>query len=126
MGVWLRAGGSAGRPGMTGRMVAHYTRMSTGRALFLADGLVILLAALAFSPELALYALLAVFLTGKAIDFVQEGQGYAKAAYIISTRADEIGQAVLTELQRGATALDRKSTRLNSSHVKISYAVFCL
>src|SRR5207253_4583587 len=25
-----------------------------------------------------------------------------------------------------ATALDRKSTRLNSSHVAISYAVFCL
>src|SRR5690606_42157851 len=25
-----------------------------------------------------------------------------------------------------AAALDRKSTRLNSSHVKISYAVFCL
>src|SRR5690606_41008838 len=25
-----------------------------------------------------------------------------------------------------ATYLDRKSTRLNSSHVKISYAVFCL
>src|SRR5690606_41761639 len=25
-----------------------------------------------------------------------------------------------------ATLLDRKSTRLNSSHVKISYAVFCL
>src|SRR5207253_10962685 len=26
----------------------------------------------------------------------------------------------------GATTLDRKSTRLNSSHVAISYAVFCL
>src|SRR5690606_40553839 len=26
----------------------------------------------------------------------------------------------------GPTASDRKSTRLNSSHVKISYAVFCL
>src|SRR5690606_40593331 len=26
----------------------------------------------------------------------------------------------------GHSALDRKSTRLNSSHVKISYAVFCL
>src|SRR5690606_14508449 len=26
----------------------------------------------------------------------------------------------------GGTKLDRKSTRLNSSHVKISYAVFCL
>src|SRR5207302_10393132 len=27
---------------------------------------------------------------------------------------------------RGNVSLDRKSTRLNSSHVKISYAVFCL
>src|SRR5437868_9087854 len=26
----------------------------------------------------------------------------------------------------GRTSLDRKSTRLNSSHVSISYAVFCL
>src|SRR5690606_41938580 len=26
----------------------------------------------------------------------------------------------------GSTGIDRKSTRLNSSHVKISYAVFCL
>src|SRR5690606_41791624 len=29
-------------------------------------------------------------------------------------------------LMRNTTSLDRKSTRLNSSHVKISYAVFCL
>src|SRR5688572_31590872 len=28
--------------------------------------------------------------------------------------------------QRGAAARDRKSTRLNSSHSQISYAVFCL
>src|SRR5690349_24258246 len=27
---------------------------------------------------------------------------------------------------RGTPATDRKSTRLNSSHVEISYAVFCL
>src|SRR5215203_6234012 len=27
---------------------------------------------------------------------------------------------------RGAVATDRKSTRLNSSHANISYAVFCL
>src|SRR5699024_7947238 len=32
----------------------------------------------------------------------------------------------LYELQQGLRSLDRKSTRLNSSHVSISYAVFCL
>src|SRR5690606_41864705 len=30
------------------------------------------------------------------------------------------------EYHKDHTELDRKSTRLNSSHVKISYAVFCL
>src|SRR5690606_40068538 len=43
------------------------------------------------------------------------------------------GITVVTELFGGgqmrfgfAVAVDRKSTRLNSSHVKISYAVYCL
>src|SRR5207302_6181987 len=38
--------------------------------------------------------------------------------------------AIFEEFERGpppdGRAADRKSTRLNSSHVKISYAVFCL
>src|SRR5690554_7497784 len=33
---------------------------------------------------------------------------------------------VLSEFDEGDAELDRKSTRLNSSHVRISYAVFCL
>src|SRR5437868_12697350 len=32
----------------------------------------------------------------------------------------------ITALQRRGAGRDRKSTRLNSSHVSISYAVFCL
>src|SRR5690606_40229680 len=32
----------------------------------------------------------------------------------------------LPSVDRAAARTDRKSTRLNSSHVKISYAVFCL
>src|SRR3712207_8183789 len=33
---------------------------------------------------------------------------------------------LLDDLDRDHRALDRKSTRLNSSHANISYAVFCL
>src|SRR5690606_42009243 len=41
---------------------------------------------------------------------------------------DAFSRFVLVEelLCAGAPVSDRKSTRLNSSHVKISYAVFCL
>src|SRR5690606_6016419 len=43
--------------------------------------------------------------------------GHVGAEYSISMALDTLGGLYLS--------LDRKSTRLNSSHVKISYAVFC-
>src|SRR5690606_40352392 len=56
------------------------------------------------------------FRVGDAVCALLEGGGYAEYAAV-----DE--RQVLT-IPKGVT-LDRKSTRLNSSHVKISYAVFC-
>src|SRR5207253_10798951 len=38
----------------------------------------------------------------------------------------ELRELIGAELQQPRFNLDRKSTRLNSSHVAISYAVFCL
>src|SRR2546422_7093813 len=40
--------------------------------------------------------------------------------------ADGLTEALTTDLGRIRSLLDRKSTRLNSSHGYISYAVFCL
>src|SRR2546430_4433334 len=36
------------------------------------------------------------------------------------------GPRLVEEVSLGADGIDRKSTRLNSSHSQISYAVFCL
>src|SRR5690606_41572660 len=47
----------------------------------------------------------------------------------VSTVGTLLGATVVSEetlLQEPTVDTDRKSTRLNSSHVKISYAVFCL
>src|SRR5437773_9745587 len=41
-------------------------------------------------------------------------------------RAHEAGANLLAIVGDAITARDRKSTRLNSSHITISYAVFCL
>src|SRR5690606_41283990 len=48
------------------------------------------------------------------------------AAVVLEQQAVPLAQAVVVEVQAGVVTEDRKSTRLNSSHVKISYAVFCL
>src|SRR5690606_39728452 len=47
----------------------------------------------------------------------------------VAGHPDHLGQrkAAVQQLAHGVEkVIDRKSTRLNSSHVKISYAVFCL
>src|SRR5690606_16526690 len=44
----------------------------------------------------------------------------------VSNKFTELTGFSHQELKTHITTLDRKSTRLNSSHVKISYAVFCL
>src|SRR3712207_8520935 len=49
--------------------------------------------------------------------------------FIKAKRADgqeRTGGAAAPDAEAGAEAGDRKSTRLNSSHANISYAVFCL
>src|SRR5436305_15047941 len=46
---------------------------------------------------------------------------------VIAAAISEIARNILMYARAGEMTLrDRKSTRLNSSHVRISYAVFCL
>src|SRR5690625_5775849 len=53
-----------------------------------------------------------------------EAEGAAEVNEIENLGQDELFTTIRMELQNERR--DRKSTRLNSSHVAISYAVFCL
>src|SRR5690606_39824857 len=46
--------------------------------------------------------------------------------HINGTDISTLNDTALAKFRNHHIGLDRKSTRLNSSHVKISYAVFCL
>src|SRR5690242_21504567 len=54
------------------------------------------------------------------LGIVKDSSGAAVAGAAVSVTNVETNQA------RTGTTEDRKSTRLNSSHMSISYAVFCL
>src|SRR5947207_9699857 len=49
-----------------------------------------------------------------------------RSGRFISAGVEWASQALSDVLGRAAKHIDRKSTRLNSSHTVISYAVFCL
>src|SRR3712207_8559836 len=60
-----------------------------------------------------------------------EGLGYKRTSFIpflplplISSKDDTL--RIIVPVTEGKLYRDRKSTRLNSSHANISYAVFCL
>ena len=106
MGIAFRFRGTSGGTDLAAQLLNRITGISVGHSLLLFDGFVIILAGLAFnSSELALYAIITLFITSKALDAILEGLDYAKAAIIISEQSEVIGERILTELQRGATAL---------------------
>src|SRR5207249_7011008 len=52
-------------------------------------------------------------------------EGEPGTVYVIN-RYRDASKNLRTQMLRIVRSIDRKSTRLNSSHVSISYAVFCL
>jgi uncharacterized membrane-anchored protein YitT (DUF2179 family) len=105
MGLVFRFRGTTGGTDLAAAILRTYIGVNIGKLLFLVDGAVVLAAGFAFrSAELAMYALIAIFITAWLIDLVQSGFSYAKAFLIISERPEEIARAILAGLNRGATA----------------------
>lgn len=106
LGLILRGGATTGGSDMIARMVHNrFPVITVGAFLFLVDCLVILAAAFTMSARAALYALICIFISAKAVDLVLAGMGSAKACFIITNQAREISDRILADLERGATAL---------------------
>lgn len=105
MGLVFRFRGTTGGTDLAAAVLRTYTGVNIGQLLFLVDGAVVLAAGIAFhSAELAMYALITIFITAWLIDLVQEGLSYARAFLIISEHPEKIAEAILDGLDRGATA----------------------
>jgi uncharacterized membrane-anchored protein YitT (DUF2179 family) len=78
-------------------LVIYFNNLSPGKPAF----------------SLTLYALFLLFVSSKIVDIVLDGFDYARVAYIISSKTDEISEAILTDLSRGATALKARGLYKN-------------
>src|SRR5690554_7785132 len=74
----------------------------------------------------------ALLATAEALDAARHALAEANRKDLENGRANGLDEAMLDRLELTPARIDtmiegdRKSTRLNSSHVRISYAVFCL
>ena len=106
LGFVFKAGGNTGGTDIVAQLMVRRLGLGLGQLVLIVDGFVTIIAAFAFGPTLALYGLVAVFVSGFVIDLVQEGLSVDKAAYIMSEHYERIGESILAELGRGATLLE--------------------
>lgn len=116
LGLVFRTGGTTGGTDIIAQVISSRTSISMGTACILVDTVVIVASAMVFSIEQALYAAVAMYITGKAIDMTVDGPRTERAAYVISSHHDEIADVILRELDRGCTILEARGAWSGERH----------
>ena len=102
-GLIYAAGATTGGTAVIGRILQQRTGTPLSQIYLFVDGSIILVAALVFGWEIALYALLTLMLSGMAADYVLEGPSRARTALIVTNKPAELIRAIDEQLGRGAS-----------------------
>jgi uncharacterized membrane-anchored protein YitT (DUF2179 family) len=104
IGIIFRFFGSTGGTDLLAQLLSEKIGLSFGTTLLIIDTFIIVLSGIAFhSVTIPLYSIVSLYISSKAIDLVQEGLSFSKAAWVISSRPDEVASKVMSELDRGVT-----------------------
>ena len=106
VGLTIRGNATTGGTDLVAIIGNHwFPSIDIAWVLFGVDFVVVAAAAVIFEPMKALYALVAVFIGARIVDFMQTGARSAKVFYIISKKSEIITKRILISLDRGVTIL---------------------
>ncbi|MDR0326256.1 MAG: YitT family protein [Oscillospiraceae bacterium] len=110
LGMVFSRGATTGGSDIISKMVTRKKpHVSLGRVNLTVNAFVIVAAAFVYrSPEAALYAILVQYVSATVIDMLLSGMDHASAALIVTSRPQEMADAVLNEVHRGCTGLDAR------------------
>ncbi len=87
-------------------IMTKYTRIQIGQMLIWVDTAIVFIALAAFKDwQIPLYSIIAIYITGKAVDLILDGASYNKALIIISDEHEKIRDKIVIDLERGGTYL---------------------
>ncbi|WP_234978648.1 YitT family protein [Anaerosalibacter sp. Marseille-P3206] len=110
LGLVFKSGGTTGGTDLAGAILNKcFPRVSISSYMMAIDGIVVAIAGLASRKlEISLYSVIALYLVIKVINTMLEGVGYVKAFLIITEKPEELGQAIMRDIQRGVTLFKGK------------------
>lgn len=103
LGIVYKGNGSTGGTAAIAQVVKKFTGISSGYSQFIVDGIVVTASIIVFNLELTLFALLAIYISGKAIDFVQLRTSTTKLILIITDEEEKIQSVIQDNIDRGLT-----------------------
>ena len=111
LGIVVRAGATTGGTDMAAKMIHRFAGfLSIATILFIIDATVVLIAAMAFGIQAGLWALIALFISSKAMDVVIKGFNTAMQFLIITREPEEIVRRIHGDLDRGCTRIKAYGT----------------
>jgi len=105
LGLVFRANATTGGTEIPAKLLEHFYGVRMSGSLLAMDVVILLLAAFVFGLAPALYALIAVWVMARVIDFVEEGFAAAATAFIITSAPEAVRAAIIEQLERGVTLL---------------------
>ena len=105
-GLVYRARGTSGGSDVLARILNHYRGVPMTQSYLLVDTAVILGAGFVFGWKEALYAMIALYVSGLVAEATLEGGGTVRTALIVTSEPEAISARVIEELERGITVLE--------------------
>jgi uncharacterized membrane-anchored protein YitT (DUF2179 family) len=105
-GLVYRARGTSGGSDVLARILNHYRGVPMTQSYLMVDTVVILGAGFVFGWKAALYAMIALYVSGLVAESTLEGGGTVRTAIIVTSEADAVSARIVEELERGATILE--------------------
>lgn len=111
IGLAIRGGAVIDGTEVLAVYVSRKTSLTIGDVIMVFNILIFAAAAYVFSIEISLYAMLTYLAASKSVDFIVSGIEEYLGVTIISSKSDEIREAILEQLGRGCTIYSGKKGR---------------
>ncbi len=105
-GLVYRARGTSGGSDILARILNNWRGIPITQSYLFVDSAVILGAGFVFGWKQALYAMIALYVSGLVAETTLEGGTTVRTAMIVTSESEAISQRVIEELQRGVTVLE--------------------
>ena len=102
-GLALRQNSSCGGLDVIARILYKYYSIPMGNTSLMVNAVILAVGCYFLGLDMVVFTILAIFISGRVINYMVEGINYKRTVFIVSEMADEIATALMEEFGKGVT-----------------------